>query len=746
MRVLLVGPDLESNLSLRYLASSLQAAGHQPRIATFDELSDAPRVLAAAADAELIGLSMCFQVRAREFLELAEQLKAAAPHRPIIAGGHFASCAATELLAHHPALDVIVIHEGEQAIVELANLGPRLVSGAAALTGVAVRTQQGAVLTKARPILDDLDVLPEPDRAGPARLVAGVPTAYLMGSRGCVNACDYCCITTLHRLAPGKRFRQRSPEKVAGEMAALFHQRGVRQFVFHDDNFLVPSYAHNHARIERLATALGRNQVKDIALVLKCSPQDAEPRILSRLKELGLIRIFMGIESGTQCGLDAIGRKQTVAEAERALTLCEELDLSSQYTLITFHPEATPESMLEDLAFARRHPAHPLNYCRAEVYAGTPLEKRLLDSGRAIGDFMGRVYEYSDPRVERVWDLGKDLFAGRCWGHDELLGQAIRLDHQVTVLRHFYEGAAVKRVVRAWSELQVELNLDTVELFSELVQRCAIPDSRIDVKDLERRERRSREALLNRLCALRTDLEACTRVALPASVRPPAKKKAFRSVAPRHAAAVAVALGLTYAPLAAAQDGGKKPPVVPGNRKAGKKSPDAGTLLPPEPKPWRDDHGVAEAAPPPYDRFKNDVGVAEAAPPPYDYRNDLGVAEAAPPPYRPVRVTSWGELTVFAGDELVVYLADVGKVSGRVALKGNEGPLIFTVNGKTGDALFRLTLQRVGVRLSVRAEPEVKVTLDGQAALTPTQLDWGSGVLQVFEPLSNARLRLVFKR
>lgn len=723
MRVLLVGPDLESNLSLRYLASSLQAAGHQPRIATFDTLDDAPRVLAAAGDAELIGLSMCFQVRAPEFLALARQLKAAAPERPVIAGGHFASCAATELLTHHAELDVIVIHEGEQAIVELANLGPQLVSGAPSLPGVAVRTSAGAALTRARPILDDLDVLPEPDREGPARLVAGVPTAYLMGSRGCVNACDYCCITTLHRLAPGKRFRQRSPEQVAGEMAGLFHRRGVRQFVFHDDNFLVPSYAHNHERIERLATALERNRVKDIALVLKCSPRDAEPRILARLKELGLIRIFMGIESGTQCGLDAIGRKQTVAEAERALTLCEQLDVSSQYTLITFHPEATPESMLEDLAFARRHPAHPLNYCRAEVYAGTPLEKRLLDSGRALGDFMGRVYRYTDPRVERIWDLGKDLFAGRCWGKDELLGQAIRLDHQVTVLGRFYEGAAVRRVVRAWRELQVELNLDTVELLSELVQRA---ESRAPLTDLERREQASRELLLGRLCELRAQLEACTRVALPAAVRPKAQR-AFRSVVPRHAAAVAVALGLTYAPLAAAQDGGKKPPVV---RKP-RKSADAGTpaLQPVEPKPWREDHGVAEAAPPPYDRF----------------RDDLGVAEAAPPPLLPPVKAGWGQLNVIASPELTVYLSNVGKVSGHVALQG-QAPLTFKVNGKTGDLLFEVTLVRAGNRLSVKSDPPLRVTLQGRAspALTPVELAWTPGKLELFEPISHTRLELLF--
>lgn len=772
MRVLLVGPDLESNLSLRYLASSLRAAGHEPRIATFDCAADAPRVVAEAAGFDLVGLSMCFQVRAPEFLDLARALKAAQPRRPVVAGGHFASCAATELLDDYADLDVIVIHEGERALVELADLGAELVAKAATVPGVAVREGGRARRSEPRPILDDLDALPPPDRSGPARLVAGVPTAYLMGSRGCVNACDYCCITTLHRLAPGRRFRQRAPEQVAQEMAGLFHERGVRQFVFHDDNFLVPSYAHNQGRLDRLEAALQARGVKDVALVLKCSPRDAEPRILSRLKGLGLIRIFMGIESGTQCGLDAIGRKQTVAEAERALSLCEDLDVSSQYTLIIFHPEATPDSMLADLEFAKRHPAHPLNYCRAEVYAGTPLERRLLDSGRAIGDYLARVYRYTDPRVERVWELGRGLFAGRCWGQDEILGQAIRLDHQLTVVRHFYEGAAVDRLARTWRELQVELNLDTAGLFSELVALCADPaagEARAAkaIAALARRERKSREALHRRLCEVRADIEACTRLALPAVVRPAATRKprVFRSVVPRHAAAVAVALGLAgYLPAAAGQDAGT-PRVADTKKGKGQGARDGGQE-PVRAQPFKPDVGVAEAAPPPYD-WRRDQGVAEAPPPPLDERRrrpppppppprdagrppyliDHGVAEAAPAPM-PLPVV-WRELTV-QGEGLSVYLSGVGRISGTVTSLPAQETLKLKVNGASEDALFEVTFTRRAlgeqVAVLVAAEPALQVKVDGRelgpSPRTATVQPGRRTTFELEEPTSHARLRV----
>src|SRR5512145_646434 len=178
MRVLLVGPDFEANLSLLYLASSLRAAGHEPVIAPFNCEGDAPAVLRAARGAELVGLSMCFQIRAPEFLALADALKAEAPDRPVVAGGHHASCAATELLANHPSLDVIVLHEGEDSLAQLASLGGSLVSRAVEVPGVAARRDGRVVFSTPRPIREELDSLPRPDRSGPARLLCGVPTAY----------------------------------------------------------------------------------------------------------------------------------------------------------------------------------------------------------------------------------------------------------------------------------------------------------------------------------------------------------------------------------------------------------------------------------------------------------------------------------------------------------------------------------------------------------------------------------------
>ena len=607
MRILLVGPDLESNLSLGYLSSSVQAGGHAAQICPFTTWEDATHVIEAAKTADVVGLSLSFQVRAPEYLRLAKALKQERPSRPVVAGGHFATCAAAELLRDYPELDLIVLHEGERSLVELLDLGDDMLGRASSVAGVMVRDARGTAL---RPSLTDLDSLPPPDRYGPSRLLAGVPTAYVMASRGCIRSCDYCCITTLHRLAPGPRFRRRDPQKVVDELADLYYRRGVRQFVFHDDNFLVPSPAQNRERLEQYARAIDDAGLRDIGIVMKCGPQDLDRAALVKLKDMGLLRIFLGIESGSQCGLDSIGRKQTTTDTERAVSLCEELGVSSQYTMIIFNPEATIESMLADLDFVERHPAHPLNYCRAELYAGTPLERRMVETGRARGTYMARTYEYTDPRVARVWEIGRDLFAGRCWGKDEILGQAIRLDHQATVLRHFYEGSEAEAVARDFYAWQVRLNLETASLFRELVVACGearstdAPALGAAVRSIREREVRSRQEHLSALCGLRQRIDDIVQPVITFATSEKSRATMPKRV-PRHAVAVLIAAGLLGC-------GGAQ-----------------------------HDVGVAEAAPPPYDdQIRPDDGVAEEAPPPYDQNEhqiiqDEGVAEAAPPPVDP---------------------------------------------------------------------------------------------------------------
>jgi anaerobic magnesium-protoporphyrin IX monomethyl ester cyclase len=542
MRVLLAGPDFEENLSIRYLASTLQANQHETPLAVFNSAADVESVAEQAAEADIVGLSVCFQSRAQEFLTLARRIKQLHPEKLIVAGGHYASCAAQDLLEHHPELDIIAIHEAEQTLLEIVAAATNPKDDLPNIAGIAYREDGQVRFTPKRRTIDDLDTLPFPERNGRIHTIAGVPTSFLMGSRGCYENCAYCCITTLHNLAPGKKFRQRSVELIADEMAELYRERGTRQFVFHDDNFLVPSVPHNKTRIEGFDKAFKSRGMDNMALLVKCRPADANFEVISRLKEMGLVRIFMGIESATEMGLLTLDRHQTVGQSTKALEICSDLDISAQFTIMTFNPDANLNTMRADLAFMRRFAGNPLNFCRAEIYAGTPLEKRMIALGRARGDYRAREYSMYDPVADLACTISLDLFYDRCWGSCSLMQNTIGLDHMVAVRKRFHGRDDLCERAHAWVRA---VNLDTLALLEEVIELSAAGVGKMDanalrkVSALKERELRTRNEFLREGLPIKIELD---KFRLPGRNTSVTKTSRFRLG--RQVAAAVLAIGV----------------------------------------------------------------------------------------------------------------------------------------------------------------------------------------------------------
>ena len=114
MRIVLIGADREENLATRYLAAALRRAEHEATLVGFSEAKDLERAVrtALAVGPDLIGLSIVFQRRAREFGALAQALRAGGFGGHLTAGGHFPTFAHDALLAAHPAIDSVIRHEG----------------------------------------------------------------------------------------------------------------------------------------------------------------------------------------------------------------------------------------------------------------------------------------------------------------------------------------------------------------------------------------------------------------------------------------------------------------------------------------------------------------------------------------------------------------------------------------------------------------------------------------------------------
>ena len=470
--VVLVGAEYEENLALRYLAASVAKAGFAAEIVPFNtagNLEDAVG-LTLASNPLVVGISVPFQLRSRELLSMAAALRERGFAGHICIGGHFATFEYDNILRDCHAVDSVVRHEGEEPFTWICE---RVRDGfpITAHSGVVVRGETGIVVGPAHK-LPPLDDLPFPDRRGKPRNVLGVPAAPLVASRGCYADCSFCCIYAYGENASGARYRRRSPESVVEEMSELYHERRVRLFIFQDDNFFLPTVAPNLARYERFAELLSEKGMTDIGFVIKCRPNDVDPGLFKLLKSIGLIRAYVGIETNSDEGIVSLNRRISPEDNRRAMGILRELEIYNSFNVLIFDPEATLDGVTRNLDFLEEHADVPFNFCRAEVYAGTPLKRILESQGRLTGDYLAWDYEMREPRVELLFRMMLTAFNRRNFDSDGVhnLNMGIRFD--LEAVRRFFPdvwcGAMHDRIV----SLSMEIGADSVAHMRRALQFC----------------------------------------------------------------------------------------------------------------------------------------------------------------------------------------------------------------------------------------------------------------------------------
>lgn len=524
--VVLVGSEHEENLSLRYLAAAVEQAGFRAELVAWDGGGGRDRAVVRALSARplAVGISVPFQHRAQEMLSFAQTLRDAGYTGHITTGGHFATFEHSAILHAHPAIDSVVRHEGEETLVELcaalrdgaqirplpglvlrASARKRLpLSGPAAAAGVEIGPE--------RP-LPKLDRLPFPDRRGPAMEILGVRSAPIIGSRGCYADCSFCCIHAYAEAARGPRYRMRSVGNIVNEMRSEYDRRGVRLFVFHDDNFFLPYAPKNVERYEEMAARLREAGLTDIGIVIKCRPNDVDPHLFRVLMDMGVIRAYVGIETSSDEGIVSLNRRITTDDNRRALRTFADLGLYSSFNMLIFDPEATLAGVEKNLTFMGEHASVPWNFCRAEVYAGTPLKATLESQGRLRGDYLAWSYEMRDPRVELLFRIATTAFFGRNFKSDGVanLNMGVRFDAEV--LKRFYPGAWDEALGERLLDLSSAVGHSSVGLLREalaFIESASLADRRgvhAFTLELTRRVNRADLALLGEVKALRRELE-----------------------------------------------------------------------------------------------------------------------------------------------------------------------------------------------------------------------------------------------
>ena len=352
MRVLLIEPSkspismagedvfLFEPLALEYVAAGV-SSDHEVRILD-QRIDDSVEETMADFHPHVVGITG-YTVHVNRMKLLAERARTASPEILTVVGGHHATVAPHDF--DSPFIDVVVVGDGVRSFRELVR---RFEEGESfdEIPGAWVR--DGGVLQEgAAPEICDLDDLPFPDRSLTASYRHAYyseymqPLASIRTSKGCPFRCNFCA---LWKIAGGK-YLKRKPEKIVEELAGI-----DEEFVFFaDDESLV-----DVPRMKRLAELIWDAGLhKRYFLYGRSDTISKHPDLLAMWRDIGLERVFIGLEFFRDSDLEFINKGSTTDNNLAAVRVMQDLGIDIYASFIV-----RPEFTVDDFTEFR-------NYCRS---------------------------------------------------------------------------------------------------------------------------------------------------------------------------------------------------------------------------------------------------------------------------------------------------------------------------------------------------------------------------------------------
>ncbi len=349
-------------LGVGYISAYMKSQGHD--VSLYDPeiqgLSDEVMLDRIANEKpKLIGLSSATPSFSRA-MRMATAIRRVSD-AVIVYGGVHASTFPEKVLEHNPQLDVTVVGEGEVTMTELATLvergshTSRTLSGASgelgAVRGLCFRDGATVRKTLPRPLFDDVDALPFPDRESldmdlyraTGHIGVSSRVANLISSRGCPARCTFC----ESFLTMGYRFREHSTEYVMREVRLLKERYGVEQLVFNDDTFTM-----NRDRAKAICRALIRERLDLQWFCFARVNCGRDTELMELMREAGCIHINLGVETGDPDVLKSIKKGTTLNLARTTFKKCRELGIKTSAGFIFGFPTDTPDTMERTIEFA----------------------------------------------------------------------------------------------------------------------------------------------------------------------------------------------------------------------------------------------------------------------------------------------------------------------------------------------------------------------------------------------------------
>lgn len=342
--VAFVQKGIHESLGIMYLSAALKEHGHETCLFIENMERDLPGAMERSAPQVI-----CFSVITGSHLwarQRAKQLKRRFPRTIMVMGGPHPTFYPETIL--HGGVDAICIGEGEGAIVDLAN-AIRDSRDIQHIPNIWVRKDDRIIKNEPRPLVDDLDLLPFPDRTlyGKYRVLAKIPRKAFLTTRGCPHNCAFCFNHQFQQLyqGRGKVVRRRTPGNVIQEILEVKSKYKMKNVYFQDDTFILDK--------TWLFSFLDEYE-KRVALPFICFVRAdlVDEQVAGRLKRAGCTCVHFGVESGVEeMRNDVLRKNLTNGQIERAARLFKRHHIKFLTYNIVGLPGETLEMATQTMSF-----------------------------------------------------------------------------------------------------------------------------------------------------------------------------------------------------------------------------------------------------------------------------------------------------------------------------------------------------------------------------------------------------------
>jgi anaerobic magnesium-protoporphyrin IX monomethyl ester cyclase len=389
-------------LGLGYLAAVLEKNQYQVDIIDYQALQlthEQFRNEIRKRQPDIIGVTST-TLTYKSALQIAKITKETLPNCLTVIGGSHVTFWDENALQECPQLDVVVRKEGEYTLLEMAQ---RIEAGKNIhnVIGTTLRKDGKIIKNPDRPYIENLDELPFPaHHLFPLKHLQKYGTIVfpISTSRGCTFWCNFCSAVRMF----GRKYRMRKPKNVVDELEFLKEKYDAQQVTFYDDTFTV-----DQSRVQKICTEIQERKLK---IKWDCETRvDMVTRdLLQKMKEAGAIAVWFGVEAGSQCVIDAMGKGLTLKKTKKAFEMAKKSGLMTVAGVILGFPGETPETAWETVKFVEEINPDDVGYYIATPYPGTPMYDEVKKMGwLRIYDF--NKYDTATPTFESPTITMKEL-------------------------------------------------------------------------------------------------------------------------------------------------------------------------------------------------------------------------------------------------------------------------------------------------------------------------------------------------